>query len=79
MQVRRTRDSATFQVELTTENGGIVLEPASQQGMVHLIMSDTTTSALTTDGVYDLEIISSIGVVNRLIQGTFTLNLEVTR
>jgi hypothetical protein len=41
-------------------------------------MTNTQTAALTSDGIYDLEIISSAGAVSRVIQGTFTLDLEVT-
>jgi len=79
MQVRRTYESSTFQVELTTENGGISIEPGGEKGIIHLLMDDDTTAGLASDGVYDLEIISPDGSVNRVIQGTFKLNLEVTR
>mgnify|MGYP006899605461 FL=1 len=79
MQVRRTYESSTFQVELTTENGGISVEPGDEQGIIYLSMDDATTAGLTSDGVYDLEIVSPGGSVNRVIRGTFTLNLEVTR
>jgi len=79
MQVRRTQSSTTPQVELTTENGRIEIEPAGATGLIRLYMDDATTAALTSDGVYDLEIVSATGVVSRVIQGTFTLSLEVTR
>lgn len=79
MQVRRTHDSTTVQVELTTENNRITLEPGGEKGVVRLEMDDATTAALSSDGVYDLEIISAGGFVNRVIQGTFTLSREVTR
>ncbi|MDA0898394.1 MAG: hypothetical protein O3A30_03860 [Bacteroidetes bacterium] len=79
MQVRRTISSTTAQVELTTENGRILIEPAGEKGIIRLNLTDEETAALTSDGVYDLEIISAGGVVSRVIQGTFTLSLEVTR
>lgn len=79
MQVRRTLSSTTVLVELTTENGRIVLEPTSEKGIIVIQMDDATTAALSSDGVYDLEIISLGGEVSRVIQGTFTLSLEVTR
>ena len=79
MQVRRTVTSTTVQVELTTENGRIVIEPDSEKGAIRLQLTDEETAALTSDGVYDLEIISVEGVVSRVLQGTFTLSLEVTR
>lgn len=79
MQVRRTVDSTSYQIELTTENGGIVLESAGEKGEIRIIMTDSQTAALTSDGVYDLEIISGGGNVSRVIRGSFTLSLEVTR
>jgi hypothetical protein len=42
-------------------------------------MSDEVTSAITSSGVYDLEIIDDDGNVSRVIEGTFTLSQEVTR
>ena len=77
MQVRRTIDSSTVMITLTTENGGISLD--SDEGKITISMSDDQTAALTSSGVYDLEIIDSSGNVSRVIQGTFTLSLEVTR
>lgn len=77
MQVRRTIDSATRMVELTTQNGGLTIDDDS--GSITIQMADEVTASLTSSGVYDLEIIDSIGRVSRVVQGTFTLNPEVTR
>jgi len=79
MQVRRTVKSTSLLAELTTENGGIALEADGETGLISLSMSDVQTSALTSDGVYDLELIDDSGNVSRVLQGTFTLSLEVTR
>ena len=79
MQVRRTVESSSTMVSLTTENSGITIEPSSTKGEIRVIMSAATTAALDSNGVYDLEIISGAGTVSRVIQGTFTLDLEVTR
>ena len=76
MQVRRTLESATPEIELTTENGGIVL--GGTAGTFEISMTNAQTAALDSDGVYDLEIISGGGTVSRVIQGTFPLDLEVT-
>jgi hypothetical protein len=76
MQVRRTLESASPEIELTTANSGILLGGVT--GTIEIVMTNTQTAALDSDGVYDLEIISSIGAVSRVIQGTFTLDLEVT-
>lgn len=77
MQVRRTMDSSSTLVELTTENGRIILN--EEPGRIRLMMSDEVTAGITTSGVYDLEIIDAGGVVSRVVQGNFTLSQEVTR
>ena len=76
MQVRRTAASTTTIVELTTENGRITL---NSSGEVTLGMSAQVTAGITDGGVYDLEIESPDGVVERVIEGNFYLYLEVTR
>lgn len=78
MQVRRLITSTTAMIELTTENGGIVItNPAG--GELTVYMTNEQTASLTSDGVYDIELINEIGEVARLVQGGFTLSLEVTR
>lgn len=77
MQVRRTIESSSVIIELTTENGGIEID--GELGKITVNMTDAQTSALTSSGVYDLEIIDDNGNVSRVVQGTFTLSLEVTR
>lgn len=79
MQVRRVIDDASYLIELTTANTGILIEPGSTDGEIQIVMTSIQTAALTSSGIYDLEIISGSGTVSRVIQGTFTLNLEVTR
>lgn len=77
MQIRRTIDSSTVMLSLTTENNGITLD--DEDGKITLSMTAEQTSTLTSSGVYDLEIIDGSSNVSRVIQGTFTLSLEVTR
>lgn len=76
MQIRRDIDSATVMLELTTENGRIVLGGAA--GTIVLSVSATDTSTLDRSGVYDLELVQG-AIVKRLIRGTINLNPEVTR
>ena len=76
-QIRRLIDDADFMIEMTTENSGIQLE-AGETGEIRLIMTPTQTAALTTNGVYDLEIVSGTEV-SKVIAGNFTLIPEVTR
>jgi len=78
MQIRRTIESSTVMIELTTENDGIEFTNPSV-GELTVRMTAEQTADLTSSGVYDLEIISDTDEVSRLIQGNFTLNLEVTR
>ena len=82
MQIRRTIESTTPMVSLTspTVNGNGITVMDGANNAISINMTDTTTSSLTTSGVYDLEIIkTSTGAVSRLIQGTITLSLEVTK
>lgn len=61
MQIRLKKTSATFLVELTTENGGIALGGVA--GTITLLITDTASTALTFDSaVYDLELNGKIGV-----------------
>lgn len=77
MQVRRTVESTSVIIELTTENGRISIDGAD--GIITLSINDSDTSEITSSGVYDLEIIDDSGNVSRVIQGSFTLSNEVTR
>ena len=82
MQIRRTLESTTPMVSLTspTVNGNGITVMDGANNAISINMTDTTTSSLTTSGVYDLEIIkTSTGAGSRLIQGTLTLSLEVTK
>ena len=81
MQVRRLIEDANCMSEITTENGGIDIEPLGEAGRINLTMTAAQTAALDSDGVYDLEIIDtgSTGTVSKVIKGTFTLIPEVTR
>ena len=81
MQVRRLIEDVNYMIEITTENGGIDIEPLGEAGRINLLMTAAQTAALDSDGVYDLEIIDtgSTGTVSKVIKGTFTLVPEVTR
>ena len=78
MQLRDEIESSSTVLELTTENSRITL--GGSAGTVTLSVSATDTANLTAgDGVYDLELISSGGVVTRLIEGSYSIVREVTR
>jgi len=76
MQMRRTYDSATADFTFT-HTSGITLTPLS--GRIDILISDTQTSSMTDEYVYDLELTSPIGGVTRILQGEITINQEVTR
>jgi hypothetical protein len=77
MQVRRTIDSSSTIVELSTDDGSIVL--GGEDGTIELTISAEDTALITSSGVYDLEIIDDVGVVSRVLQGQWRLSAEVTR
>lgn len=80
MQVRRTIESDSFMLELTTENLGLIINPIEGQiNVLEIFAEDSVTASIAHSGVYDLEIISTDGIVSRILQGAFELSLEVTR
>jgi len=79
MQVRRTIESTSYLVYLTTENGGLIINPTDADNQIVISMADEVTASISVSGVYDLEIESPEGVVSRILQGVFTLSPEVTR
>lgn len=77
MQLRSKTTSDTVLLELTTGNGGIVLDTAL--GTVTITASATQTEALTfSSAVYSLEMVKA-GEVIQLLTGFITLDKEVTR
>lgn len=78
MQIRPSLTSTTTIKELTTINGGIVLDNSLKT--ITIFMSATDTSAFTfSTAVYSLELISSGGIVTQLVTGNMSLVQEVTR
>lgn len=78
MQVRDTVNSTTTVLSLSSPSNGIVITGAS--GLINITVTAAQTTALSANTfVYDLEITSTTGVVTRLIQGSVTVNAEVTR
>lgn len=78
MQVRFTPLSEDIILSLTTENGRIVL--GGSLGTINLTVPATTMSSVAPGKYfYDLELVSSSGVVVRLLKGFFKIDAEVTR
>lgn len=79
MQIRAKKKDTDFLIELTTENDGIVLENTVDDSTITLYISPADTAALTSGGVYDLELVDTSGDVVRIMEGSVTLSTEVTR
>ena len=62
---------------LTTENGGIDIDPAAKTIALSIPAADTEDFTWSR-GVYDLEMVSSAGKVTRIISGRIALSREVT-
>ena len=87
MQLRPTVASESVLLDLTTENGGIVLGGAT--GEVKMVFTEADTVALSRGGVYDLELVDgpadydpeavNAPTVIRFVQGNITLSKGVTR
>lgn len=77
MQIRRDYDSATVVMDLTTQNGRIVLGGAA--GTITMSLTAALTSTITRNGVYDIELVSAGGQVSRPLRGDVILRREVTR
>jgi hypothetical protein len=78
MQLRRRIDDVDPVLELTTGNGRLVL--GGDTGNVEINVNASDTEGLdAVEGVYDLELISGAGIVDKLLRGTFEIIREVTR
>lgn len=80
-QIRKRKSSDTVQIEMTTENGRIVL--GGVEGTITLYLTAEDTAGLNFNtGKWDLELVYLDGeteVVRRLVEGDVTLSKEVTK
>jgi hypothetical protein len=78
MQVRSSYSDPEVQLNLSTENGAIVL--GDTLGTITITGSATSTDDIKVRaGVYDVEVQASDGTVTRLVQGKVRISPEVTR
>lgn len=80
MHVRTAVDAASVTLEASTSNGRIVLGGVA--GTVTINVESSAMEAIAAGSyVYDLELVSPTAtpVVTRLVEGTFTVDAEVTR
>jgi len=78
MQLRTKLDDVSFIKELTTENGGIILDNTLKTIKLYISAADTSESEFSS-ALYSVELISSGGEVTAFITGTLSLVKEVTR
>lgn len=80
MQIRENVSSPTPMISLTSSPGdGITITPGPP-GIVDIAISHTLTGGLTRQlGVYDLELVTAGGAVERVLKGTVRVDFEVTR
>lgn len=78
MQIRADIDSTTVLAELTTLNGGILIDNVLKTITLTIPASTTADFSFTT-AVYDLELVSSGGQVTPFCGGILSLYKEVTR
>lgn len=82
MQIRENINDVAFKLELTSLNGGIVLESGGTTGKIDISIGATGTGAMSfSDGVYDLELysVSDPDDVIRAIEGGVEVVQAVTR
>jgi hypothetical protein len=78
MQIRKVVTSADVLAELSVANNGIIITAA--EGRIDLVLSATATAGLPPGpSVYDIELEAPSGEVTRLLQGTVTVDAQVTR
>jgi len=78
LQIRETAEQAEYLLDLSSDNGGILITPLL--GQLELVISAALTGAVVgRSGVYDLEIYHANGEVTRLIEGSVVFKPEVTR
>jgi hypothetical protein len=81
MKIKLGVFETTSLIDLTTENGRIVIDPdqVANTGKLTLQISATDTAALDFDqAVYDLELVNG-SVVQRYLMGVVKLSREVTK
>lgn len=78
MQIRATQAAPAFLLELTTENNRITID--GPNALITLKLNATETADIDwSKGVYDLELITPAGDVERILQGNVVISKEVTR
>lgn len=78
MQIRAKLDDLSVIKELTTQNGGIIIDNTTKTIQLYISAGDTALFTFSS-AVYSVEMVSSGGEVTQLITGAISLVKEVTR
>lgn len=78
MQIRAKQSSEDVILELTTENGGIVIDVIACTITLNITAEQTAELAFTT-AVYALDVADTAGIVTTLSVGSVTLEKQITR
>lgn len=78
--VRKNYNTPIIELDLTTENAGIML--SGDVGKINVMITPEMTNSFifrddSVDYVYDLDLIDPLGKVRRVVQGTFTITKNV--
>ena len=77
MQIRQAKADSAVIIDLTTANGRLTF--GGTNGVVTMTLNATETATILTDGVYDLEFVTSATSAARWLEGSVILSKEVTR
>lgn len=78
LQARKSFSAPDALIDATTENGLISLVPDT--GEVNITLPASLTTGFNwRRAFYDLELVSSAGVVTRLVHGIISISFEVTK
>jgi len=77
MQIRKNKFTDNIVMDLTTANGRLTF--GGTNGVVTMTLSAAETATILTDGVYDLEFVTSATSASRWLEGLIILSKEVTR
>jgi hypothetical protein len=80
MHIRSKPESKALILELSTDNGRIVLNEATGSIRLSISAQDTANLSVCDKAVYDLELYDTVNnVTTRILQGNVIISPEVTR
>jgi hypothetical protein len=79
MHARRKITDPEILLDVSTVNGKVIMDEASQ-GIIKIIVSAAETASFTwRAAVYDIEVTYPDGVIDRILEGKISISLNVTR